>query len=206
MPYTPTVWSAGDEVTSTKQNKIESGIASAMSKAEAAQSGVDNLTAIVNSIGTGGGGSGSTISSTAGAVSLWSFAGATPDAKLTNALSYAAAQTVTTPPILISPDPAAGSGSVSFSTTRTLFNGCKLVYPYGFGNQQRGAESIPCDVRFTGSGSWWVLPAGNTYDVEFAGFGAQGTTPTVGCCGRPRCTTSGSTCGSTCWVHWPTSC
>lgn len=175
MPYAPTVWTAGDEVTSARMNKVESGLAAATAAAEAAQAGVDNLTAIVNSLGTGtGGGSGSTVSSTAGAVSLWSFAGSTPDAKLTNALSYAAAQTVTTPPILISPDPAAGSGSVSFGITRTLFNGCKIVYPYGFGNQQRGAESIPCDVRYTGGSSWWVLPAGNTYDVEFAGFGAQG--------------------------------
>lgn len=180
MPYVPTAWNPGDEVTSAKQNKIEQGIQTAQATAEAAQSAVDQLTSVVNSLGAGSGGSGSTVSSTAGAVSLWSFAGATPDAKLTNALSYAAAQTVTTPPILVSPDPAVGSGSVSFSQAgRPWFNGLKIIYPYGFGNQQRGAESIPCDVRYTGTGAWWILPAGNTYDVEFAGIGFQGNSGSV---------------------------
>lgn len=177
MPYSPTVWLPNDEVTSARQNKIEQGVQTAQAAAESAQAAVDNLTAIVNAIGTGGGGggSGSTVSSTAGAVSLWSFPGATPDAKMTNALSYIAAQTVTTPPLLMSPDPAAGSGSVGFSQAgRQIFNGLKVVYPYGFGNQQRAAESIPCDVRYSGTGSWWVLPSGNTYDVEFSGIGFQG--------------------------------
>lgn len=175
MPYTPTTWTAGDEVTSTKMTKAENGIRDAFAKADAAQAAVDALTAVVNAIPAGGGGSGgTTVSSTAGAVSLWSFAGSTPDAKLTNALSYIAAQTVTTPPLLVSPDPAAGAGSVSFATTRTLFSGFKMIYPYGFGNQQRAAQSIPCDIRFTGSGAWWNLPAGDTYDVEFAGLGIQG--------------------------------
>jgi len=96
------------------------------------------------------------------------FSGSTSDAKLTTAMSTIAAETVKRP-IWLTP-----GRQYSFSqANRQLFSGFKLVCPGGFGNQQRAANSIPCDVRFTGSGTWWVNP-GTTYDVMFSGVGIQG--------------------------------
>lgn len=106
-------------------------------------------------------------SATPGGVLLDSFSGANDDAKLTAAMSYAAAQTVK-PAIYV------GNRQYSFSqTNRSLYSGFKLIGLGGFGDQQRAANSIPNDIRFTGNGTWFVNP-GTTYDVEFRGLCLQG--------------------------------
>jgi hypothetical protein len=106
-------------------------------------------------------------SATPGGVLLDSFSGANDDAKLTAAMSYAAAQTVK-PAIYI------GNRQYSFSqTNRSLYSGFKMIGLGGFGDQQRAANSIPNDIRFTGNGTWFVNP-GTTYDVEFRGLCLQG--------------------------------
>lgn len=108
------------------------------------------------------------VAGTPGGVALDSFAGATDDDKLTAALTYVAAQTVK-PPILFA------SRQYNFSqTNRTVFSGMKLVGTF-YGNQQRSANSIPNDIRFTGNGAWWTLPAsGNVFDVGMTGLSFQG--------------------------------
>jgi hypothetical protein len=106
-------------------------------------------------------------SATPGGVLLDSFSGANDDAKLTAAMSYAAAQTVK-PAIYI------GNRQYSFSqTNRSLYSGFKMIGLGGFGDQQRAANSIPNDIRFTGAGTWFTNP-GTTYDVEFRGLCLQG--------------------------------
>lgn len=124
----------------------------------------DYVDAQVASVSGGGGGA-----SLFGGVTLDSFAGATDDAKLTAALSYVAAQTVK-PPIVF------GNRQYSFSqANRAVFSGLKLTGAFGHGNQQRAANSIPNDIRFTGAGTWWMLPAsGNIYDVGLYGLSFQG--------------------------------
>lgn len=98
---------------------------------------------------------------------LDSFTGSTSDDKLTTAMNQISGETVKRA-IWLTP-----GRQYSFSLNRQLYSGLKLVCPGAFGNQQRAANSIPCDVRFTGSGVWWNNP-GVTYDVMFSGFGAQG--------------------------------
>lgn len=109
------------------------------------------------------------VSGIVGGVALDSFAGADDDAKLTAAMSYVAAQTVK-PPILFS------NRQYSFSQSgRTVFSGMKLTGAFGHGNQQRAANSIPNDIRYTGTGTWWTMPAGsNVFDVGLYGLSFQG--------------------------------
>lgn len=113
-------------------------------------------------VGPAGSGTGTTYG-------LWldSCAGNTDDAKLDAAIAEVSQGAVTLPILL-------ANRVHTFSKNRTLFNGLKLINPYGFGDQARGANSIPTLVKFTGSGAWWTAPVGNTFDVEFSGFGAQG--------------------------------
>lgn len=103
-----------------------------------------------------------------GGVALDSFPGASDDEKLTAALAHAAAQTVK-PPILFQ------NRRYDFSQAgREVFSGMKLVGLGSHGNQQRSANSIPNDIRFTGTGTWWQLAAGNVFDVGLYGLSFQG--------------------------------
>lgn len=103
-----------------------------------------------------------------GGVLLDSFAGATDDAKLTAALTYAAAQTIK-PHIFFS-----NRQYVFTQANRPVFSGMKLQGLGGHGDQQRSANSIPNDIRFNGTGVWWVCPAGSTFDVSIKGLCFQG--------------------------------
>jgi hypothetical protein len=103
-----------------------------------------------------------------GGIALDSFAGADDDAKLDAALAYAAAQTVK-PHIFFS------NRQYVFNTpNRMIFSGMKLSGLGGHGDQQRAANSIPNDIRFNGTGSMFVMPAGNTFDVFIGGLSFQG--------------------------------
>lgn len=104
-----------------------------------------------------------------GSAGLWldTYTG-TDDAKLTAAMSQIAGETVKRP-ILLTP-----GKMYSFSqANRQLFSGFKFVCPTTIGDQQRAANAIGCDVRYTGSGIWWVNP-GTTFHVAFQGIGFQG--------------------------------
>lgn len=113
-------------------------------------------------------------SGTTGGVPLDSFPGLTDDDKLTNALSFVASQTVK-PPILFD------NRRHNFSQAgRLVFSGLKLVGPNAHGNQQRSANSIPNDIRFTGTGAWWQMPAsGNVFDVGIYGLSFQGNSNAI---------------------------
>lgn len=103
-----------------------------------------------------------------GIIYLDDMVGASDDAKLTAALTMASSSTV-------KPAIAFGARRYDFSqANRTVYHGLKLIGLAGHGNQQRGANSIPNDIRFNGSGTWWVLPGGNTYDVYMGGLCFQG--------------------------------
>lgn len=109
--------------------------------------------------------------SAAPAYGLWldSFPGASDDARLDAALAQVKADTVSRPILL-------ANRKHTFAKARTLVSGIKLVNPFGFGNQQRAANSIPCHINFTGSGTWWTLGEKSVFDVQFSGFGATSTT------------------------------
>lgn len=102
---------------------------------------------------------------------LWldDMPGATDDSKLDAAFSRIDNRDGTRSPVLLS------NRRYDFAKDRVLSSGQKLIQPYGFGNQQRGANSIPCLVNYTGNGTWWTV-TGSTFDVQFSGFGATSTT------------------------------
>jgi hypothetical protein len=163
MPYAEIGWTntSATPVNMTNLNHMDDGIATAQSTAESAYS-------LAASAGGGGGGTTTVSGALVGGVALDSFTGTTDDDKLGAALSYVAAQTVK-PPIIFT------NRRYDFVTpNRTAFSGMKLVGPYAHGNQQRAANSIPNDIRYTGGGVWWQLAAGNVFDVGLYGLSFQG--------------------------------
>lgn len=101
-----------------------------------------------------------------GGVTLESFTGATDDAKLGAAMTYAQTQTYK-PPILLLENRVYGP----FTTPRELFSGAKILGGPGFSNQYRSALSTPqrVDVNVTGGGAWLRMPSsGNVFDVEIS--------------------------------------
>lgn len=157
MGYNKQQWVDNDTtkpLSASRMNYLEQGVADAASTADAAYQAAQ----------AGGGGGGAPV----GGVALDSFAGSTDDAKLTAALSYVSQQTVK-PPILFS-----NRQYVFSQAGRSVFSGMKLVGPYAHGNQQRAANSIPNDIRYQGTGTWWQLAAGNVFDVGLYGLGFQG--------------------------------
>src|ERR1700743_1154711 len=111
-------------------------------------------------------GSGATVSN---AVWLDSFPG-TDDQKLAAAIKSVAApaDANTKPPMLLS------NRSYTFANSYVFHSGYKLLNPFGFGNQIRGAKSTPCSVHFTGAGAFITFGDAQTFDVEIAGFALIG--------------------------------
>ena len=148
MPYPTFV--PGEQLSATALNSMVAATTAAQRRADAAYALIP--------------GSGNT----PGGVALDSFAGSTDDAKLTAALSYAAAQTIK-PHIFFS------NRLYTFTqANRVVYSGMKLSGLGGHGDQQRGARSIPNDIRFQGSGTWFVCPSGSTFDVYVGGLCLQG--------------------------------
>jgi hypothetical protein len=155
VPYTPQTWAneaaGGTPVSAARLSYIETGIQTAQATAEAAS-------------GTG----------TPEGYELSTFSGATDDAKLTNALSYAAAQT-RIPPIRFLENRQYGP----FTTTRTLFSGLKLIgyqggpkiFELASGAYTPNNLLINCG---TGTSSWWV-GTGSIYGVYMAGLTCNST-------------------------------
>jgi hypothetical protein len=111
-----------------------------------------------------------------GVVLLDSFAGASDDAKLTAALTYAAAQTQT--PAIMFPDRL-----VTLTTTRVAFDGMKLIGPpvVGWQNVELSSGGLnPTRVRLNlgvDASSWIVPPggAGNCYNVAIRDLSFEST-------------------------------
>jgi hypothetical protein len=106
-----------------------------------------------------------------GAVALDSFAGATDDAKLTAAMSYAAAQTRR--PSILFP-----GRDLTFTQTRQTYSGMRLIGPgVGWQNPEQGGQNTNHRVTLnvgTGVNSWLVgnnaTSATTTYDTVVKGF------------------------------------
>lgn len=97
-----------------------------------------------------------------GAVALDTFAGATDDAKLDNALTFAAAQTY--PPAI-----QLSNRQHSFTTmNRTAFEQMRVMGPRGFANAERNSQTkMPGRVALSGSGPWFHNGGNTVYGVSF---------------------------------------
>lgn len=160
MPYTKTTWVNGQApyLNATNLNKLEDGVATAQSTAEAAQTSA------------GSGGPVSPGTGVAGIVMLDSFAGADDNAKHTAARSYCAAQTYR---------PLIGLGNRAYTFTGTIgqpYPGYGLWGPqYGWPNREQSVSR--CTVTVTvANGPWIDHTAAGYYgytfgNVEFVGGG-----------------------------------
>lgn len=112
-----------------------------------------------------------------GGVALDSFAGGSDDAKLTAAMSYAAAQSF--PPFIL-----LNNRSYSFTSQRTLYNGFRLRGPGGIGptNPEKSSTAgayNPCKVSVTSGGVWLNSDAAECWDVSISGgIGFRGNSST----------------------------
>lgn len=103
-----------------------------------------------------------------GVIYIDDVAGGSDDSKLTEAIRLASGSTV-------KPAIAFGARRYDFSqNNRNVYQGLKLIGLAGHGDQQRGANSIPNDIRFNGTGTWWQVPPGQTFDVYMGGLCFQG--------------------------------
>lgn len=91
-----------------------------------------------------------------------SFSGGTDDARLDNALTYAAAQTY--PPNL-----RWSNNLYAYSTyNRQPFDGLRLRGPDGQSNGEKSAPHSVCELHLTGfTGTWFNNAAGDLYDFSF---------------------------------------
>lgn len=93
-------------------------------------------------------------------VELATYDGATWDDKLAACLSHVAAATGTTKAPVLFP-----TGRVDLGRTITPYSGMKLL-SVGVGSIQRAANSIPCDVRWSGAGPMLAPFTGALYDIQ----------------------------------------
>ena len=106
-----------------------------------------------------------------GCVAFDSFAGASDEAKLTNALSYLGAQTYR-PTLLF------GNREHIFTTSRTIFHGLRMAGgATGMHTDQiRSSAAYPNRISLNTSGPWLVLPGGNIFGLSFSTLAFQGNT------------------------------
>lgn len=103
-----------------------------------------------------------------GSVGLDEFTG-TDDAKLTAAMSYAAAQTHP-PKIML------GNRDHTFTTQRTLYNGFRLVgSALGTTNSELADASMATKVQLNSSANWLDISGGNVFDAYIGGIAFLGT-------------------------------
>lgn len=131
-----------------------------------------------------------------GVASLDSFAGATDEAKLTAALSYAAAQTYV-PPIALS------NRLYTFTTTRASFEGLSIIGPPRSSNAEKGTKNNACRVDIGGlaNNTAWIdsgITSGSRFNVNlhnlaFRGGGTEGILSTGGTSQLYSCHMSGIT-------------
>jgi hypothetical protein len=155
VPYTPQTWAneqaGGTPISAARLQYIETGIQTAQATGEAAGGGAVQF-----------------------GKELSTFSGATDDAKLTTALAYVQAQQTAvgrTPAILFTENRQYGP----FTTTRTLFNGLRMVgYPGGPKNFEiSSGQPVQNNLQVncgTGTSSWWVGNGASRYDVYFSGL------------------------------------
>jgi hypothetical protein len=100
---------------------------------------------------------------------LSDFAGANDDAKLTAALTYAAAQTYK-PTILLDE-----AKQYSFSTKQPLFSGLSLRGSFAPHDQDRSGNPQANEISLSGvTGGWFYLNQANTYSVTMQGLTLNG--------------------------------
>lgn len=159
MAY-PKTWTAGNTIPAVDMQDLQAAVQAAQAKADAAYNLIP-----------GGNTSGSP-----GIVLLDSFSGASDDAKLTAAMSYAAAQTYR-PAIML------GARYHTFAQTRATYSGLRIFGPagprMGFNMMEisgSNGQYNPCRVHLTtGAGtSGWMVGTGTTYATAFAGFAISG--------------------------------
>ena len=111
---------------------------------------------------------------TSGGFYLDSYTG-TDDAKLTSAIAdqQAAGSATNKPPIILP------SRQISFTTPRTLYNGCKVIGVHNSGQKtfvgDAGPEITLGGSISSGTASWWNGTGGDIYDVYMSDFGVQGS-------------------------------
>lgn len=162
MPYTrigPFTNGAAPYLNAENLDRLDVGVQNATATAEAAMAAATASSGLV------------------GAVTLDSFSGSTDDDKLTNALSYAAAQSQI--PAVVMPTtrvPTFNQGG------RTAFSGMKIVGgPGGNRNPElAGGKYVSSMVRLrcgNGTSSWFV-GSGSIYNVYVANIGFNGSSNT----------------------------
>lgn len=104
-------------------------------------------------------------------VDLASYPGASWDDKLAATCSHVASSSGTTRAPILFP---AGQ-QIPLSQTITVFDGMKLLLPGAVGSLQRAANSVPCDVRWSGSGPMLQLNKSTVFDVQVSGLSLQAT-------------------------------
>lgn len=113
-----------------------------------------------------------------GSVWLDDFTDSGDDAKLTAAMSYAAAQTY--PPVI-----QLAARQHSFSTQRSTYTGFRLRGPGGANDAELGNANQACEVNLSTSGIWLYVNGGDTWNAEVSGISFTGTSSTtfLGCDG-----------------------
>lgn len=132
-------------------------------------------------------------------VPLESFAGASDDARLGNALSYIAAQTYK-PPLIFGQNRYYGP----FTTTRTIFSGLKMIGSAGFGNQQRAANSNAQRLKISTSGAWLQMPSGSVFDFEARNLTFEGSSASTWLAGHSSGVLWTSKIGDCGWTEFQT--
>jgi hypothetical protein len=116
-------------------------------------------------------------SGTPGVIEVDSFAGATDDAKLTNAIAYASAQTY-------KPTMRLSSRRWDFSTTRTVWTGFKISGSGGGASVEQPRSNSPyatfVKIRTGSNRPWLTTPSGGTvYGCYVGNMSLEGTSSSV---------------------------
>jgi hypothetical protein len=153
MPYPNFV--AGETLEHTELNSMVQATAAAQARADAAHLLIP----------------GGTTSGQSGKVLLSSFSGSTDDARLTNALSYAAAQTRR--PVIVLDRGVGGGTDITFSQSRTTYSGMRFTGPAentGWQNTEiAGSNGAYTPGRVTlnvgNAASSWLVGNTTTYSI-----------------------------------------
>lgn len=151
MAYTPTTWVNGTSpfLNATNLNKLEQGVAAA------------------HDLIPGG------AAATEYDLPLSSFSGASDDAKLTAAMSYAAAQTYSGGTIVLDEN-----RQYSFSTKQPLYTGFSIRGSARATDQLRSGDPTSNEIRVRTSGGWFYLNQSQTFSCAFQGLSIDGTATT----------------------------
>src|SRR5690606_29835183 len=151
MAYSKTTWTngSGSKINATNLNKMEQGIADAHALAASAGGGTEYD------------------------IPLSSFSGGDDDAKLTNAMSYAASLTSKGVTIVLGENK-----QYTFSTKHPLYSGFSIRGASRPTDQLRSGNPNSNNVRVRPSGGWFYLNQSQTFSCSFQGLMIDGTSST----------------------------